>query len=95
MRPAPRRPGEHVAEGLLHRQDQAPQQPASLGDAQGHPSPQRALKAVKRLLGWQDDRLFFNISTAMTPARRTVSRARAPIARVIGRYHPVQLRTSS
>jgi hypothetical protein len=37
---------------------------------------------------------FFNVSTAIAPARSTVSRASAHMARVICRYQPAQLRTS-
>ena len=40
-------------------------------------------------------RLFLNTSTAIVPARMTVSRANAPMARVRCRYQAVQLRTSS
>src|SRR5882724_3418978 len=37
---------------------------------------------------------FFNASTAIVPARMTVSKANAHIASVICRYQPLQVRTS-
>ena len=80
--------------GLLDGQDQPPQQPANLRNTQREASPRLALNTVRELLSGGGPRLFFNASTAMAPARKTVNRAKAHMARVICRYHPVQLRTS-
>jgi hypothetical protein len=94
MPTAPLRPRQDVAGGLLHSQDQAPQQAADLRHAQGDRSPRPALKAARLRRSWGGGRLFFNASTAIVPARRTVNKASAHMASVICRYHPVQLRTS-
>jgi hypothetical protein len=94
MPPAPAGPGQDVVGGLLHGQDQPPQEPPNLGHAQREARPRLALNAVSGLTSGGGGRLFFNCSSAMAPARKMVSRARAHIASVICRYHPVQLRTS-
>jgi hypothetical protein len=79
--------------GLLHRQDHAPEQAAPLLNAQREARPRPALNAARRLRGGGSGRLLFHASSAMAPARSTVSRPNAPMARVLCRYHPVQLRT--
>src|SRR4030095_11848885 len=56
--------------------------------------PRWALNVPSGLAVWGGGRLFFNASTAIVPARMTVSRANAHIARVICRYQAVQLRIS-
>ena len=95
MPTAPPGPRHDPLGGLLHSQDQPPQEPTNLGDAQREESPRLALNAANELASRAGGRLFFNCSTAMAPARKMVSRARAHIASVICRHHPVQLRTSS
>ena len=94
MPAAPVGPRQDLAGRLLHRQDHAPEEAANLLNAQRDSRPRSALNAAKLLLDCGGGRLFFNASTAMAPARSTVSRANAHMARVICRYHPVQLRTS-
>jgi hypothetical protein len=95
MPAAPVGPGQDRVGGLLHRQDHAPAAAAPLLNAQREPRPRPALNAVKRLRGCRGGRLWFHASSALAPARSTVSRANAPMARVLCRYHPVQLRTAS
>ena len=84
-----------MASRLRHRQDQSPQPPPQCGDAQGEARPRLALNAVSALVSWEGRRLFLHTSTALVPARMMVSRAQAHRARVLGRYPPVQVRTSS
>jgi hypothetical protein len=94
MPPAPAEPGDHGLGGLLHGEDQAPQPLPNLRHAQREARPRRALKAARGWAFWTGGRHFFNTSTAIAPARSTVSRASVHMARVICRYQPVQLRTS-
>jgi hypothetical protein len=79
---------------VAQRQDQGPEQVPNLRDAQREVSPRLALNAARLWRSWADGRFFFNSSTAIAPARSPVSRARAHMASVRCRYHPVQLRTS-
>src|SRR5262245_16159328 len=95
MPPAPAGPGQDVLGGLLHGQDQPPQEPSNLRHAQREARQRLALNAVRGLTSGGGGRLFFSCSTAMAPARKMVNRANAHIASVICRYQPVQLRTSS
>jgi len=96
LMPAPPvRPGQDVVRRLRHGQDHAPEEPANLLDAQRHARPCPALKAARRPPRGGAGRRFLNASTAIAPARRTVRSAWAHLTRVICRYHPVQLRTSS
>jgi hypothetical protein len=83
MPPAPLRPRQDVVDGVRHGEHQTPQQPANLRDTQGNPRPRLALNAARLLSAWGRGRLFFNASTAIVPARMTVSRANAHIASVI------------
>src|SRR5919202_4190507 len=83
VRPAPLRQSQDVARRLWHGQDQAPQQPPQLGDTQREARPRRALNAASGLASWGGGSLFFNASTAILPARMTVSRANAHMAKVI------------
>src|SRR4029453_15091897 len=92
--PTPVRPTQDVTGRLRHGQDQSPQQPTPLGDAQREERPRPALNAASGLTSRGGHRLFLNASTAIGPARMIVSRANAHMARVIGRYQPVQVRTS-
>jgi hypothetical protein len=94
MPAAPVRPGQEVTSGLLHGQDQPPQQPAHLGHPQWEARPRLALNTARECLFCGGSRRFLNASTAMLPARKTVNSAKAHMARVICRYHPVPLRTS-
>jgi hypothetical protein len=87
-------PGQDVVRRVLRREDDAPEEPANLLDTQREARPRPALKAARLCPAWGTSRLFFNASTARHPARSTVSRAKAHMARVIWRYQPVQLRTS-
>src|ERR687897_1604216 len=76
LMPAPPvRPGQDVVRRLLHSQDHAPEEPANLLDAQRHARPRPALKAARLLPRGGAGRLFFNASTAIAPARRTVRSA--------------------
>ena len=75
MPAAPLGPGQHVVGGRLDRQDQAPEEPANLLDAQRDPRPRPALNAARLLSVWGGGRLFCNASTASAPARRTVRSA--------------------
>jgi hypothetical protein len=59
------------------------------------PRPRPAVKAARRLPLWEGGERCLNASTAIAPARRTVRRASAPRASVIGRDQPVQRRTAS
>src|SRR5256886_10456903 len=92
--PPPPRQGGEGAHGGAHTKPNPPQQPPQLGHAQREARPRRALNAASGLATWGGGRLFFNASTAIVPARMTISRANAHIARVICRYQAVQLRTS-
>ena len=53
-----------------------------------------ALNGARGLVWVGDRRLFLNMSTAIVPARITVSRATAHITRVLGRSQAVPLRTA-
>jgi hypothetical protein len=81
-------------DGLLDRQDHAPEAPAKLLDAPWEESPRPALNAASLLRSWGGGRLFFHAFTARVPARSTTRRANAHMAGVLCRYPPVQLRTS-
>jgi len=94
MPSAPTGPRANMLDGLPRGQDQPAEQPPYLGHAQREERPRLALNAARLLRAWGGGRLFFNASTAMAPARSTTSRAKAHMARVRWRYHPVQLRTS-
>jgi hypothetical protein len=80
--------------GLLHRQDQAPQEAPYLRNTQRGVRPRVARNAPRLLRSCTEGRLFLSASTALVPARKTVNRAKAHKARVLWRYQPVQLRTS-
>ena len=75
MPAAPVRPSQDVVHRLLHRQTHAPEEPANLRDAQRDTRPRPALNAARLRPSGGAGRLFFNISTAMAPARRTVRSA--------------------
>jgi hypothetical protein len=90
----PLRPGQDVAGGLGYGPHEPPPQAPQLGHAPWEARPRWALNAARGLTPWGGGRLFFHISTALVPARMTVSTAKAPITRVICRYQAVQLRTS-
>jgi hypothetical protein len=94
MPATPLGPRQDVVPRLLHPEDHAPQQPTNFGHAQRDVRPRLALNTAKLLASWGDGRRFFHTSTAMAPVRSTVSSESAHMARVICRYHPVQLRTS-
>jgi hypothetical protein len=94
MPAAPPRPRQDMLGRLRHREDHVPQEPTNFGHAQREARPRLALNTARLVFAWGDGRLFLNVSTAMAPARSTVSRASAHMASVICRYHPVQFRTS-
>ena len=75
MPPAPAGPPKDLNDGLLHGQDQAPEQPPNLWYAQRQARPCWALKAARPLRFWTGGGLFFNASTAMGPARKTTKSA--------------------
>jgi hypothetical protein len=75
-------PSRDLLGGLLHSQDQPPQEPTNRRDAQREESPPLALNAANGLASRAGGRLFLNCSTAMAPDRKMVRRARARIASV-------------
>ena len=90
----PRRPVQHLANRLLSRQHEVPEEVTHLGHAQGDPRRRAALNAA-RLFGGAASSIFLgNGSSCRCRARTTASKAYAHIAKVRCRYHPVQLRTS-
>ena len=92
---APRGPSQHTLNALLCGQHQTPEETTNLADTQRHNSPREALKAVSPLPE-ESCHIFFNGGAAgRCAARSTVNSAYAHMAHVIGRYHAVQLRTSS
>ena len=94
MPAAPCRPGQNPFHFLLRGQHETPEETTHLTDTQRHNSPREALKTV-RLLPEEPCDIFFNGGAAgRCAARRTVNSAYAHMAKVICRYHPVQLRTS-
>jgi hypothetical protein len=93
MPAAPRRPGQHPLHFLLRGQPKTPEETTNLADTQRHASPRVALNVAK-LLGLGGSSVFFGSSGGRWAARCTVNSAYAPMAKVICRYHPVQLRTS-
>ena len=93
MPAAPRRPGQNPFHFLLRGQHKTPEETTNLADTQRHASPRVALNVAK-LLGWEGSSVFFGSSGGRWAARSTVNSAYAHMAKVICRYHPVQLRTS-
>ena len=93
MPAAPRRPGQNPFHFLLRGQHKTPEETTNLANTQRHASPRVALNAAK-LLGWEGSSVFFGSSSGRWAARSTVNSAYAHMAKVICRYHPVQLRTS-
>src|SRR5215218_8067270 len=91
---SPVRPRQYLLGGLLHRQDERPEQMANLCDTQPNQRPRRVLKVAMLLPCSRPRPPFFGRSAALAAARITVSVACAHIANVIWRYQPVQLRTS-
>jgi hypothetical protein len=75
MPTAPAGPRQALLGSLLHGEDQPPQQPSQLRDAQRGRRPRRALNPARILRAWVGGRLFFNASTAMVPARITTKSA--------------------
>ena len=75
MPTAPAGPGQDLLGGLLHGEDQPPQEPPQLRDAQRDRRPRRALNAARMLRSRVGGRLFFNASTAIVPARITTKNA--------------------
>ena len=55
---APRGPGQNTLHALLRGQHEAPEEATNLADAQRHPSPREALKAVRLLRGEPCDDFF-------------------------------------
>ena len=90
----PPRPVQQGGRGALHGDAQRPKQAPNLGTAQLHGSPRWALKCAKLLVPVGSGRPLFGAIDAPVSARTTVRKACAHMARVICRYHPVQLRTS-
>jgi len=94
MPAAPYGPGQHTLNALLCGEHEPPEEAPNLADTQRHTSPREVLKAV-RLLGMGPCGIFFHEgAVGRCAARSTVNRAYAHMANVMGRYHPVQLRTA-
>src|SRR6266850_1189535 len=91
----PLRPGQDVAGRGGHGPHESPPQPPPFGHAQREARPRLALNAASGCATWGGGRLLLHASTAIVPARMTVSRANAHIASVLGRYQAVPLGTSS
>jgi hypothetical protein len=91
----PRGPYKNVADSLLGRQYAPPEEAAHLGDAQRDPPLRAALHAARLCNGTWASIFAGSARSCRCPARTTVSSAYAHRAMVIGRDHPVQLRTSS
>ena len=90
----PRGPFQHVTDGLLGRQHKSPEEAANLGDAQRDPPLRAALNAARLCNGIWASLFLGSALSCRYPARTTVSSTYAHMAKVICRYHPVQLRTS-
>jgi hypothetical protein len=90
----PRGPFQHLTDGLLGRQHKSPEEAAHLGDAQWDPPLRAALNAARLCHGTWSNIFLGSALACRYPARTTVSSAYAPMAKVICRYHPAQLRTS-
>src|SRR4029453_8014415 len=93
MPASPCGPGQNALHFLLRGEHKAPEETTNLADTQRHASPRVALNAAK-LLRLGGSSVFFGSSGGRWAARSTVNSAYAHMAKVICRYHPVQLRTA-
>jgi hypothetical protein len=84
-----------LATGLLHGQDQPPQQPANLRDAQRDPRPRPALNAASGLASGGAAAFFTCLHRHRSRAQDSQECVAPHLARVRWRYQPVHLRTSS
>ena len=75
MPTAPAGPREDLLGGLLHREDQPPQEPPQFGDAERDQRPWWAVNAARVLRSWAGVRLFFNTAMAISPARITTNQS--------------------
>jgi hypothetical protein len=91
--PAPPRPMQDARRAPLYPSHELPEQPADFGPAQSDRSPRCALKRDK-LVFLSPSPPFLGVTSAPVSARTTAKNACAHIAKVMWRYHPVQLRTS-
>src|SRR5215831_9235573 len=92
MPPAPARPVQNVRHAPLSQRHALPEQPADFPSAQADRSPRCALKRAK--LVFSPCAPFFGATSVAVAVRTTAKNAWAHMAKVMWRYHPVQLRTS-
>lgn len=91
--PAPPRPMQDARRTPLDTSHELPEQPSNFGPAQSDWSPRCALKRDKR--GFVSPCApFLGVTSVPVSARTTAKNACAHMAKVMWRYHPVQLRTS-
>jgi hypothetical protein len=95
MPAAPPRPAHHLLGGRLDRQDHAPQEAPYLRHTPRGGRPRVARNAARRCCSAPGGRLLFHASPAIIPARTTANWAKAHLARVMWRDHPVPLRPAS
>jgi hypothetical protein len=93
MPPAPPRPVQDARRAPLSNSHQLPEQPSDFGRAQADRSPRCALKRA-RLVIVTPCAPFGGATSVPVSARTTAKNACAHMAKVMWRYHPVQLRTS-
>jgi hypothetical protein len=86
MPTAPAGPREDLLGRLLHGEDQPPQPPPQLGDAQRGRRPCRALNPARVLRSWAGSRLFFYRCT--THARQRLFSQETPAGRPAGGWDP-------
>jgi Acylphosphatase len=94
MPAAPPRPGPHPCHWLRRGQPQTSEEPPTRAATPWPTRPRVAWQAAKRL-GVGDSHVFWGASGGRGAAGRTVHRAYAHLGQVLGRYHPVHLRTAS
>jgi hypothetical protein len=91
--PAPPRPRQDARRAPLYPSHKLPEQPSDFGSAQADRSPWCALKRDK-LVFLSPCPPVLGVTAVPVSARTTAKNACAHIAKVMWRYHPVQLRTS-
>jgi hypothetical protein len=91
--PAPPRPVQDARRAPRYPSHELPEQPSDFAPAQSDRSPRCALKRDK-LVVLSPCPPFLGLTSVPVSARTTARNACAHIAKVMWRYHPVQLRTS-